>query len=124
MTSRSRPLGRDLILEGHAHRSNIEPYRALGIHGLMNRRRPMNRLHASLFVSLIGMSHPTYANEINVVTESGGSSSSVTIIQTSPGETKAETHVQSAPGSVVVKQRGQNSSAVIIQRTGPQERNK
>jgi hypothetical protein len=75
-------------------------------------------------VILISMKQHTFANEINVVSESNNSRSSVTVIQTSPGDGKTETQIESGPGRVVVKQQGRNSSAVIIQRTRSQETEK
>ncbi len=65
------------------------------------------------------MKQHTSANEINVVSESNDSRSSVTITQTSRGDSTAETQIESEPGRIVVRQQGRNSSAVIIQRTSP-----
>lgn len=72
----------------------------------------------TLFVSSIAMTY-TYANEITVVTESDMGRSTATIMQSGPGgEQKPAFDVRSGPGYVIVKQRGQNSRAVIIQGGG------
>lgn len=74
-------------------------------------------------MGLIAMTQQSHATGVSVVSESNGSHSSATIVQTTPGEKSPSFDIESGPGYVIVKQRGANSRAVIIQGTGvPQEK--
>lgn len=88
-----------------------------------NPGRNMKRNLILLYASAIAMTQPSFASEITVVTQSETGRSSATIMQSGPGEQKPVFDLKSGPGYVIVKQRGQNSRAVIIQGKGaPEER--
>ena len=83
----------------------------------------MKRTLILILASAIAMTQPSFATEITIVTQSANGRSSATIMQSGPGEQKPVYDLKSGPGYVIVKQRGQNSRAVIIQGTGaPEER--
>ncbi|WP_457795790.1 hypothetical protein [Methylocystis sp. S23] len=74
-----------------------------------------------LLASLIAPAERAHAAGVTIVAESDGGQNTATVIQTTPGEKSPQFDVKSGPGYVIVRQRGTNSRAVIIQGDGDRQ---